>query len=66
MSYQCEQCKESSTVGDALNILIKVATFAAVAYVAFTYKDQIKETVKLALDKTNRNLQGPSKKSKKK
>lgn len=41
MSYQCEQCKEASTINDAIDVMIKLATLAAVVYFGVKFRGQI-------------------------
>lgn len=65
MSYQCEQCKESNTVGDALKNIVNIALVVGIGYMAFTFRGQLKEIVGQALDKGKRSLSGPSKRKRK-
>lgn len=56
MSYQCEQCKEASTINDAIDVMIKLATLAAVVYFGVKFRGQIEDSVKLAMGKVQKHL----------
>lgn len=59
MSYQCEKCQESSTLGDTVNTVIKIGTFVGIAYLAFSFRSQIKDVVGQAIAKGQKHLTGP-------
>lgn len=51
MSYRCEQCEQTTTVGDVLNGLFKIGIFAGVAYMAFNFRNEIKGAVQSVIKK---------------
>lgn len=61
MSYKCEQCEAESTFGDALSNIVKIVLVVGVGYMAFTFRDQLKEVVGAAIEKGKKQLSGPKK-----
>lgn len=55
-SFNCENCQPQSTISDTLNVLVKIAVLGAAAYMAITFRSQIKETVALAITKGQKHL----------
>lgn len=52
-------------MGDALKNIVNIALVVGIGYIAFTFRDQLKEIVGQALEKGKKNLSGPSKRKRK-
>lgn len=52
MAWKCESCEQVTTAGEVMKTIAWVAALGVVGYVAFTYKDTIKESVNAAVRKT--------------
>lgn len=67
MSYRCEQCEQTTTVGDILDSIFKIGVLAGVAYMAFNFRNEIKDAVRSVVTKAGekKKLDGAPRKRKK-
>lgn len=56
MSYQCEKCQETTTIGEVVSAVIKIATLGAVVYFGIKFKDDIEKAVGMAIQKGQKHL----------